>query len=88
MVNRVSAGGLHVRPYFHTYAEDALVLCDVLGCDVPGTRVKFDEVGKILGLTGKPHGIDGSRVEGMVIPQTGISLVPCTRTSLLPSITS
>jgi hypothetical protein len=67
MVNRVSAGGLHVRPYFHRYAEDALDLCDVLGSYVPGTRVKLDEVSKILGLTGKPDGIDGSQVEGMVL---------------------
>jgi Predicted 3'-5' exonuclease related to the exonuclease domain of PolB len=28
--------------------------------------VKLDEVSKILGLTGKPEGIDGSRVEEMV----------------------
>jgi predicted PolB exonuclease-like 3'-5' exonuclease len=31
MVNRVSAGGLQVRQYFHRYTEDALDLCDVLG---------------------------------------------------------
>jgi 3'-5' exonuclease len=29
--------------------------------------VKLDEVSKILGLTGKPEGIDGSRVEEMVL---------------------
>src|SRR5207247_8517753 len=29
MVNRVSAAGLQVRPYFHRYTEDALDLCDV-----------------------------------------------------------
>jgi len=33
---------------------------------VPGGKVKLDEVSKILGLTGKPEGIDGSRVEEMV----------------------
>ena len=33
---------------------------------VPGGKVKLDEVTKILGLTGKPEGIDGSRVEEMV----------------------
>ena len=31
MVNRVGAGGLQVRPYFHRYTDDALDLCDVLG---------------------------------------------------------
>jgi predicted PolB exonuclease-like 3'-5' exonuclease len=66
MVNRVSAAGLQVRPYFHRYADDALDLCDVLGSYVPGSRVKLDEVSKILGLSGKPDGIDGSRVEEMV----------------------
>jgi 3'-5' exonuclease len=67
MVNRISAAGLQVRQYFHRYTEDALDLCDVLGSYVPGGKVKLDEVSKILGLTGKPEGIDGSRVEEMVL---------------------
>jgi predicted PolB exonuclease-like 3'-5' exonuclease len=67
MVNRVSAAGLQVRPYFHRYADDALDLCDVLGSYVPGGKVKLDEVSKILGLPGKPDGVDGSRVEEMVL---------------------
>jgi 3'-5' exonuclease len=66
-VNRISAVGLQVRPYFHRYTEDALDLCDVLGSYVPGGKVKLDEVSKILGLTGKPEGLDGSRVEAMII---------------------
>jgi predicted PolB exonuclease-like 3'-5' exonuclease len=65
MVNRISAAGLLVRQYFHRYTDDALDLCDVLGSG-PGGKVKLDEVSKILGLTGKPEGIDGSRVEEMV----------------------
>lgn len=67
MVNRVSAAGLQVRQYFHRYTEDALDLCDVLGSYVQGGKVKLDEVSKILGLPGKPDGIDGSRVEEMVL---------------------
>jgi hypothetical protein len=67
MVNRISAAGLQVRQYFHRYTEDALDICDVLGSYVPGGKVKLDEVSKILGLTGKPEGIDGSRVEEMVL---------------------
>jgi 3'-5' exonuclease len=67
MVNRVSAAGLQVRPYFHRYADDAIDLCDVLGSYVPGSKVKLDEVSKILGLTGKPEGVDGSRVEEMIL---------------------
>jgi 3'-5' exonuclease len=66
MVNRVPAAGLHVRQYFHRFTEDALDLCDVLGSYVPGSKVKLDEVAKILGLTGKPEGIDGSKVDEMV----------------------
>jgi 3'-5' exonuclease len=67
MVNRVSAEGLQVRQYFHRYTEDAVDPCDVLGSHVPGVKVKLDEVTKILGLPGKPEGIDGSRVEQMVL---------------------
>jgi 3'-5' exonuclease len=67
MVNRISAAGLQVRQYFHRYTDDALDLCDVLGSYVPGGKVKLDEVSKILGLTGKPEGVDGSRVEEMVL---------------------
>ena len=29
--------------------------------------MKLDEISKILGLTGKPEGLDGSRVEEMVV---------------------
>src|SRR5262245_29361133 len=67
MVNRVSAEGLQVRPYFNRYYDDALDLCDVLGSYVSGAKVKLDEISKILGLTGKPEGVDGSRVEAMVL---------------------
>jgi predicted PolB exonuclease-like 3'-5' exonuclease len=67
MVNRISAGGLQVRPYFHRFSDDALDLCDALGSFSPGARVKLDEISKILGLTGKPEGLDGSRVEEMVL---------------------
>jgi 3'-5' exonuclease len=66
MVNRISAAGLQVRQYFHRYTDDAVDLCDVLGSYVPGGKVKLDEVSKILGLPGKPGGVDGSHVEEMV----------------------
>ena len=45
----------------------ALDLCDALASYVPTAKVKPDEISKILGLTGKPDGIDGSRVEEMVL---------------------
>jgi 3'-5' exonuclease len=61
-----AAGGLQVRQYFHRYTDDALDLCDALASYVPTAKVKLDEISKILGLTGKPEGVDGSRVEEMV----------------------
>jgi predicted PolB exonuclease-like 3'-5' exonuclease len=67
MVNRISAAGLQARQYFHRFTDDALDLCDVLGSYVPGGKVKLDEVSRILQLTGKPEGIDGSKVEEMVL---------------------
>jgi predicted PolB exonuclease-like 3'-5' exonuclease len=54
MINRVSASGLQVRPYFR-YADDALDLCDVLGSYAPGSKVKLDEMSKILGLPASPR---------------------------------
>jgi predicted PolB exonuclease-like 3'-5' exonuclease len=66
MVNRVSGVGLQVRPYFHRYSEDALDLCDVFGSYSPGARLKLDELCKIVGLPGKPPGIDGGEVEATV----------------------
>jgi len=62
--SRISAAGLQVRPYFHRYTEDALDLCDVFGSYSPGAKV--DEICKIIGLPGKPSGIDGGEVEAMV----------------------
>src|SRR6266536_5496791 len=58
--------GLQIRPYFRRYTEDALDLCDVFGSYSPGARVKLDEICKIIGLPGKPSGIDGGEVEAMV----------------------
>jgi 3'-5' exonuclease len=66
MVNRVPGAGLQVRPYFHRYGEDALDLCDVFGSYSPGARVRLDEICKVVGLPGKPSGIDGGEVEPMV----------------------
>jgi 3'-5' exonuclease len=67
MVNRLSAEGLQVRPYFHRYTEDALDLCDALGSYGPGAKVKLDEISKVLGFTGNPEDVEGSRIEGMVL---------------------
>ena len=48
-----------MRQYFHRYTEDALDLCDVLGSYVPGAKVKLRRR--------EPAGIDGGRVEEMVL---------------------
>src|SRR3984893_8247718 len=61
MVNRVSAGGLPVRPYFHRYTEDALDLCDVLASYDHRARASLHEISKIVGLAGKPQGVDGGQ---------------------------
>jgi predicted PolB exonuclease-like 3'-5' exonuclease len=38
-------------------------LCDVLSSFSYGAKVKLDELSRIMGLPGKPDGIDGSQVE-------------------------
>lgn len=66
MVHRLSGAGLLVRPYFHRYTEDALDLCDVFGSYNSGAKTKLDEICKIIGLPGKPPGIDGGDVDTLV----------------------
>ena len=66
MLNHVSAPGLGARPYFNRYTEDALDLCDALSSFDARSRVKLDELCRVMGLTGKPEGIDGSQVADMV----------------------
>lgn len=66
MVNKVSAPGFNVRPYFHRYTEDALDLCDALSSYGSNGKTKLDEICKVLGLPGKPDGVNGSNVEQMV----------------------
>jgi 3'-5' exonuclease len=63
MVHEVFAPGMHNRPYFHRYTDDNVDLCDVLSSFGYGARVKLDELSRIMGLPGKPGGMDGSQVE-------------------------
>jgi 3'-5' exonuclease len=63
MIHRVFAPGMHNRAYFHRYTDDCLDLCDVLSSFSYGGKVKLDELSRIMGLPGKPDGIDGSQVE-------------------------
>jgi 3'-5' exonuclease len=63
MVHEVYAPGMHNRAYFHRYTDDNVDLCDVLSSFGYGARVKLDELSRIMGLPGKPGGMDGSQVE-------------------------
>ena len=62
MLHKLSAPGLFERPYFNRYSTDALDLCDALSSFGSSTKLKLDEVCKIMGLDGKPSEIDGSQV--------------------------
>jgi 3'-5' exonuclease len=63
MVHSVSAPGLAERSYFNRYTEDALDLCDALSSFSSGARATLNEISRIMGLPGKPDGIDGGQVE-------------------------
>jgi 3'-5' exonuclease len=63
MVHGVFAPGMHNRAYYHRYTDDCVDLCDVLSSFSYGGKVKLDEVSRIVGLPGKPGGMDGSQVE-------------------------
>lgn len=66
MINRVPAPGLQARAYFNRYSNDAIDLCDVLGSFGASGKMKLDDLSRILGLAGKPDGIDGGKVDGLV----------------------
>jgi 3'-5' exonuclease len=62
MINEVSAPGLSARPYFNRYSDDALDLCDVLSSFSAQGKATLNELSRIMGLPGKPDGIDGGEV--------------------------
>jgi predicted PolB exonuclease-like 3'-5' exonuclease len=62
-IDGISAPGLAVRPYFNRYTEDAVDLCDILSSFAPHTKASLNELSKIMGMPGKPEGIDGTEVE-------------------------
>jgi predicted PolB exonuclease-like 3'-5' exonuclease len=63
MIHGVSAPGLSARPYFHRYTEDAIDLCDALSSFGSQGRATLREISRIMGLSGKPKGMDGGEVE-------------------------
>ena len=50
------------RPYFNRYTEDAIDLCDVLSSFSHGAKSTLHELCRVMGLAGKPVGIDGAEV--------------------------
>jgi predicted PolB exonuclease-like 3'-5' exonuclease len=63
MVHKVPAIGLSARPYFHRYTDDAIDLCDVLSSFTHGAKSTLHELRRVMGLAGKPDGINGAEVE-------------------------
>jgi 3'-5' exonuclease len=63
MINSISAPGLAARSYFNRYTEDAIDLCDALSSFSSGARATLNEISRIMGMPGKPDGIDGSQVD-------------------------
>jgi predicted PolB exonuclease-like 3'-5' exonuclease len=63
MVHGIFARGMHDRAYYHRYTDDCVDLCDVLSSFSYGGKVRLDELSRIMGLPGKPGGMDGSPVE-------------------------
>ena len=62
MVHKVPAIGLAARPYFKRYTDDAVDLCDVLSSFSHGAKSTLHELCRVMGLSGKPDGINGAEV--------------------------
>ena len=66
MLHGIAAPGLARRPYFNRYTDDALDLCDALASFDARSRLTLDGLARFLGFAGKPAGIDGGKVAGLV----------------------
>ena len=66
MMHSVSAPALVNRPYFDRNRDDMVDLCDLLSAQERHARVSLNELARVLGLPGKPKGLDGGQVEAMV----------------------
>jgi 3'-5' exonuclease len=58
----MTSPGLSIRPYFNRYTEDAIDLCDVLSAFNSQGKATLHEICRVMGLPGKPDGIDGTEV--------------------------
>src|SRR2546430_5088050 len=63
MIHGVAAPGFSARPYFHRYTDDAIDLCDVLSSFSSQAKATLHELCRVMGLPGKPDGINGAEVE-------------------------
>jgi len=63
MTHSIAALGLSARPYFNRYTDDAIDLCDVLSSFTPAAKSSLHELCRVMGIPGKPEGIDGGEVE-------------------------
>lgn len=62
MVHGIAAPGLTSRPYFKRYDQAHVDLCDELASFQSNAKAPLDDLCKMMGLPGKPQGIDGSKV--------------------------
>jgi predicted PolB exonuclease-like 3'-5' exonuclease len=65
MMHAVPAPALGVRRYFDRSVADSIDLCDLLSAQERHARASLDELSRVLGLPGKPEGVDGTAVEAM-----------------------
>ena len=62
MTHSIAAPGLTARAYFNRYTDDAIDLCDVLSSFASQGKTRLHEVCRVMGMVGKPSGIDGGEV--------------------------
>jgi predicted PolB exonuclease-like 3'-5' exonuclease len=62
MLHSLPAPGLNCRAYFNRYTDDCLDLCDALASFDGRSKMSLDGLCRVLGIAGKPAGIDGSKV--------------------------
>ena len=65
MMHSVDAPALAARRYFDRAAADSIDLCDLLSAQERHARASLDDLSRVLGLDGKPDGVDGAAVEEM-----------------------
>lgn len=61
MIHGLAAPGLS-EEYFKRYSTRHVDLCDQLANFEQRSKIGLDDLCKMMGLAGKPHGIDGSKV--------------------------